>query len=388
MSDEITNLHEGAIYTRLKGRTKKVNYEDLRTRQVQVWKPERDELIDRFKSLVIQKPIEVTFEQTENLQISLKNFLCKAEDAKHDENSYEAIKTLCNEINEWRATMRLAPITNREFDADLERCKSPYTSKAIFYRTILMSIIDRFHLRSAFDFNCEGEWSLQGTYPLPSTNGPDDVIIGPKPDLAIFFTFASLVGTDIISSSMAIPPDLKSCMNPDNHILRCFPFLFIETNNGIENAALSNLHSASQALLNIYAWMNRAYQNEQFFRDVRVFSIAINIEKLVVRVHRAKPLRSKNVTGLVFTYDDLYPDHKFLYTKDGICTLIYNILIEYSEKTLLGILKRAVEKVLKEHEQGLKRKSDATVCDRPPKRQVPAEFDCTQCEYIEPMFRG
>ncbi|RYC63272.1 hypothetical protein CHU98_g2926 [Xylaria longipes] len=81
--------------------------------------------------------------------------------------------------------------TNQKFENDLEHCKAP-ANEAVFQRTVMMSIIDRSHLKSAFDFNCEGQWSLQGSNPLPSDG--DDAITGPKPDLAIFFRFDYLVG--------------------------------------------------------------------------------------------------------------------------------------------------------------------------------------------------
>jgi hypothetical protein len=343
---------------------------------VVVGQPTKDKWTTEFRSFLVEKPIEIPFEQTGKLQDSLRDFLRKVDQAPDEENSYDAIEQLCDEISEWKAAMRLAAITNQQFDGDLEHCKYP-SNEAVFQRTVMMSIIDRCHLKDVFDFNCEGHWSLQGTCPLPSTNGPGDIITGPKPDLAIFFRFGSLVGMDPVSGSVAIPDALKSCINPDNHTLRCFPFIFIEAKKGfetIEPAALANVHSASQALFNIYAWMNKARHDEVFFQDVRLFSIAINAEKVIVRVHRAKPVNNGDDTGLIFTYDDLYPKSKFHYTRDEVCTLIHNILIEYAETKLLGILKRTVETVLKEYKQDLKRKNDATILGRPAKRVTSSQI--------------
>jgi hypothetical protein len=50
---------------------------------------------------------------------------------------------------------------------------------------------------------------------------------------------------------------------------------------------MMNLHSASQALLNIYRWTKSADKEEEFFDKVRVFSFALNAQELSVRVHRA-----------------------------------------------------------------------------------------------------
>ncbi|KAH9905854.1 hypothetical protein F4778DRAFT_681545 [Xylariomycetidae sp. FL2044] len=352
---------------------KKVNREALRTRRVEIGKPYADDWTTRFRKYLVEEPMEIPFNSTTKLQSSLRDFLAKAKKARGCENSYDAIETLCDEINNWKATARLATITNQDFNRDLEHCKDP-SNEAVFQRTVMMSIIDRSHLKETFDFNCEGQWSLQGTYPLPSTNGPGDMVTGPKPDLAIFFRYDELVGTDPVSRSASIPKELQSCINPDGYLERCFPFIFVEAKRGFDNiepAVLANMHSASQALFNIYAWMNRAKQDTKFFTDVRLFSMAINAEKLIVRVHRAREIVNGDRTGLVFTYDDLYHQPKFYYTRDEACTFVHNILNNYAKQTLLPTLKDAIATVLKEHERDvgfLKRKSDAAIQDRPGKR--------------------
>ncbi|KAI0972043.1 hypothetical protein F4678DRAFT_430980 [Xylaria arbuscula] len=358
-----------------KPRAKKPTLESFRTRRVEVEDPREDKWTPKFRTYLIEKRLEIPFKKTETLQKSFKKFERKAEEAGDDGDSWDAIEELCKEINEWKATMRLATITEQDFKDDLLHCKYP-SNEAVFQRTVMMSIIDRSHLNTVFDFNCEGQWSLDETHPLPSTNGRGDLITGPKPDLAIFFRFSSLVGTDPFEVSRPIPPELKSCMNPDGYTKRCFPFIFIEAKNGfadIQAAALSNMHSASQALFNIYTWMNRANDDEIFFKDVRLFSIAINAKEVIVRVHRARAIEKVNNVGLAFSYDELYHEEKVRYTRDEVCTLLHNILIEYAEKKLLGILKNTVDKVLKAHEQGLKRKNDTDLIGRPSKMVASAQ---------------
>ncbi|KAI0187718.1 hypothetical protein EV127DRAFT_513500 [Xylaria flabelliformis] len=338
----------------------RVSQESLRTRNVMINAPLSDEWTSEFKKFLVEEPIEIPFEKTQDLQSYVKHFLEKAEKANHGDNSYEAIEELRENINEWTATVRLAAVTNKEFENDLERCKTP-SNAAVFQRTIMMSIIDRSHLKSTFDFNCGGHWSLQGNHPLPSTGDPRDLIAGPRPDLAIFFRFDYLVEREL--HNQAIPTGLHSCMNPDDHLGRCFPFLFIENGCGgdIEPAVLANLHSASQALYNIYMWMAKADHQAAFFKDVRLFSFAINTQQVIARAHRAVPVTVGGQTGLEFYYDELNANSQFYYTRDSICTFIHNILIDYAESKLLGVIKAAVEKVLKEHKQDLKRQNDATI---------------------------
>ncbi|KAI0435839.1 hypothetical protein F4803DRAFT_544271 [Xylaria telfairii] len=370
------------IAIKQQGKAKKVSEESLRTRRVEVDGPQMDDWTPTFKEYLVENPVEIPFEATKKLQSSVKDFLTRAENASASENCYDTIEKLCNEINEWKATARLAVVTNQDFSRDLDYCRHP-ANEAVFQRTVMMSLIDRTHLKEKFDFNCEGQWSLQGTHPLPSTNGPGDIITGPKPDLAIFFRYSALVGADSISKSAAIPIELKSCINPDKYTQRCFPFVFIEAKKGfdnIERAVLANMHTANQALFNIYAWMNRAGDNATFFKDVRVFSVAINAEKVIARVHRARPVDSGDDTELVFSYDDLYPKSRFHYTRDEVCRLIHNVLLDYGEKTLLPKLKKTVASVLKEYKQDLKRKSDTALHGHSAKKLTSA-----QSQAVDPL---
>ncbi|TGJ80312.1 hypothetical protein E0Z10_g8456 [Xylaria hypoxylon] len=315
-----TSDHSSKIGLR-KWRPKEVSRESLRTRRVRFNAPRADERTVEFKKFLVEKPIEIAFEQTKSLQESVEHFLRKAKKAERGENSYDAIEELCNEINKWKATVRLGVATNQEFNDDLEHCIDS-SNEVAFQRTVMMSIIDRSHLKPAFDFNCEGHWSLQGNYPLPSTDDPE------------------------------------ATRGFDN----------------IDAAVLANMHSASQALLNIFVWMNKANHDEIFYKDVRVFSIAINVEKVIARVHRAALVDIGDGPVLEFFYDDLQKT-KFSYTRDEVCTLIHNILSDYAETKLLGILKATVEKVLKEYKQDLKRKRDAATLDRPPKRLVSGQTE-------------
>ena len=46
---------------------------------------------------------------------------------------------------------------------------------------------------------------------------------------------------------------------------------------------MANLHSASQALFNIYIWMLQARHEEIFFDRVRIFSIVLNAHEITMK---------------------------------------------------------------------------------------------------------
>ncbi|KAI1300898.1 hypothetical protein F5Y03DRAFT_385772 [Xylaria venustula] len=282
-----------------------------------------------FKStLGISTPIQVPYKDTKTLQEAINNFLEKARAASPGEDGYAAVEDLSNEINLWKYT---------------------HSNEAVFQRTAMTSIIDRWRLDDMFDFNCEGQWSLQGKYPLPSTQGPDDKISGPKPDLAIFFNTEALLGSDGFSAP--IPPSLESCIFPDNYPRRCFPFVFKETKKAFQDITTTiyaNIHSASQALFNIYTWMRKAGQADAFFQHVRLFSIAINAEKMIVRTHRAKALDDRG--SLIFLYHEVCVLYR--YDRDTVCLLVHNILMKYGADELSKILKSTVEEVSKQFVDG------------------------------------
>lgn len=147
------------------------------------------------------------------------------------------------------------------------------------------------------------------------------------------------MGPDI---SAPIPPPINDCIRPDGSVHNCFPFLFIEPQskeNSYEVALMTNLHSASQALLNIYIWMLQAGDQEVFFHQVRIFSIVLNAREIRVRVHRA----IANNNSLSYHFDDIVVMND--YSKEEAYLLLKNILTEYGEKELHEILRNTFEKV-------------------------------------------
>jgi hypothetical protein len=133
-------------------------------------------------------------------------------------------------------------------------------------------------------------------------------------------------------------------MRPDGGVGRCFPFIFMEAKRGahdLEPAYMANLHSASQALFNIYIWMRQAGHEEIFFDRVRIFSIVLNAHEISVRVHRAIFLPESS--SLSYHFDEIVSING--YSRDQACLLFKNVLIEYGKMELYSILKATFEEV-------------------------------------------
>lgn len=161
----------------------------------------------------------------------------------------------------------------------------------------------------------------------------------------MFFTLKSFTGEAIDDP---IPSELEKCISPDGGD-RCFPFLFMEVKKAgadLQDAYTANLHSASQALYNIYTWMVRLGQEEKFYNDVRVFSLVFNAQDLSVRVHRAEMRENGTV---YFLFDELLPLQR--YTKDQACLLIKTTVAEYAAKELHPLLKTAFKEVTKQESE-------------------------------------
>ena len=150
-----------------------------------------------------------------------------------------------------------------------------------------------------------------------------------------------------------IPSDLEKCISPDGGS-RCFPFLFMEVEKAgsdLQDAYMANLHSASQALYNIFLWMVRAGEAEMFFKTVRVFSLVFNAQDLSIRVHRASQLANGNIG---FRFDEFCPLGR--YSKDQACLLIKSILIDYAAAELHPILYTTFVEIVKQEDERVKSK--------------------------------
>lgn len=285
------------------------------------------------------------------MQTAAREFLEKTT-AYPDHSCYSYIDDFSFDIDRCKSAFGYPIVNSRYFEADLKRCLA--RNEVILQRTIMIHIINQYWLDPIFDWNTEGQWSLPKDNRLPSRM--DDDISLPKPDLAISFTLKSFTGDE--DDSAPIPTDLERCISPDGGD-RCFPFLFMEVKKAaadLQDAEMANLHSASQALYNMYTWMVRAGQVETFFDQVRVFSVVFNAQDLSVRVHRGYQQPDGELS---FHFDEFSPLDR--YTKDSACLLVETILTDYAARELHPALKKAFTEIIQQEDLRVmnKRKANA-----------------------------
>jgi hypothetical protein len=316
------------------GRTKKLDWNKLRARHVDE-DPSDDEKLPDFEALLQWNLPKLNSEQVKEVQTIFKSFA----QLSVQEVDYPQIESVSNEFDRWKSKVGLANITEEHFSNDVTRCT--FSNEAVLQRTIMMEIIDRHQLHNFITFNSEGQWKQNNSDCLISIDS--DMVTLPKPDLNMSFKL------DSFNKSAPIPGNLRACFRPDGEKEkhgRCFPFLFFEVKRAkhdLEVALMANLHSASQALLNIYAWMVRAQQTEVFFEKVRVFSFVFNAQDLFVRMHRASP---HDTTLLQYHFVD-FVEFKG-YSKDEVCRLLRKILENYAIKELHPVLKKTFDSVTEE----------------------------------------
>ena len=222
---------------------------------------------------------------------------------------------------------------------EIHRKKDPFKMGYILWKAIAMNILDEY-LPPTFRWNADEQWTQPDETCLPSREF--SVIPLPKPDLAVSYAPWSLLDNYLCAP---LARDLLECIWPAGND-QCFPFLFMEqvsADADIGSTHLTNLHSASQALWNIYHWVSRARNptiTEQFFDHVRVFSVAMYSHFMEFRVHRATPYDGEHV---VFRFDDL----ESLRSLDAGWAMVNGILKEYAEKELRSFLRAALHETLR-----------------------------------------
>jgi hypothetical protein len=333
-------------------RSVKVSDAKLRLRRVNRV-PTRDSRLQHLRSILKTELPERQLKDIGDLQSVAEDFLQQIVDHPND-SCYPYIDDFSFHFDKSKSNISYPIVNRRYFEADLKRCLA--RNEAVLQRTIMIHIINQYWLGDIFDWNSEGQWSQPKDTRLPSRE--DDDISLPKPDLAISFTLRSFTGED--DDSDPIPAELEKCISPDGGD-RCFPFLFFEVKKAgadLQDAYTANLHSASQALYNIYNWMVRAGHEESFFNTVRVFSLVFNAQDLSVRVHRAVQLPTGG-GALGFHFDEFSPLGR--YSKDQACLLIKTILTDYAVEELHPTLKSTFVDVVNQEDERVasKRKADA-----------------------------
>lgn len=343
------------------GRHKKLDWDKLRSREVDE-DPSTDERVPHFKDVLHWELPKLNTQQVEEVLAIFKSFA----ELTVEEVDYPQVESLSNEFDRWKSKVKLAQITEEHFLGDVIRCS--FSNEAVLQRTIMMEIMDRHQLHNFLAFNSEGQWDQNHSDRLISRDA--DLVTLPKPDLNVSFKL------DSFNKSAPIPGNLKKSFRPDSlgqKYGRCFPFLFFEVkraSHSLEVALMANLHSASQALLNIYAWMVRAQQVETFFEKVRVFTFVFNAQDLLVRMHRAS---RHDITLLQYHFVEFVEFRA--YSKDQVCLLTRNILEKYAIEELHPILKSAFDTVTDEWSRSIQERrntfAQATAAGRARSRGTP-----------------
>ncbi len=331
---------ENASTAKAKGsRATKVSASKLRYRRI-YQDPTADGKLEYLASIIKTTLPELSNKEIGDLQSAAQIFIDETRSHPRD-NCYSFIDNFSFNFDKAKSKINYPFINEKYFNSDLKRCLAG--NEAVLQRTIMIHIINQYWLGGFFDWNSEGSWSQPEDSRLPSSKA--DTISSPRPDLAMFFTLKSFTGEAIDDP---IPSELEKCISPDGGD-RCFPFLFMEVKKAgadLQDAYTANLHSASQALYNIYTWMVRLGQEEKFYNDVRVFSLVFNAQDLSVRVHRAEMRENGTV---YFLFDELLPLQR--YTKDQACLLIKTTVAEYAAKELHPLLKTAFKEVTKQESE-------------------------------------
>jgi len=331
---------ENASTAKAKGfRANKVSASKLRYRRI-YQDPTADGKLEYLASIIKTTLPELPNKEIEDLRFAAQIFIDETKSHPED-NCYFFIDNFSFNFDKAKSKINYSFINEKYFNSDLKRCLAG--NEAVLQRTIMIHIINQYWLGGFFDWNSEGSWSQPEDSRLPSSKA--DTISSPRPDLAMFFTLKSFTGEAIDDP---IPSELEKCISPDGGD-RCFPFLFMEVKKAgadLQDAYTANLHSASQALYNMYTWFMRLGQEEKFYNDVRVFSLVFNAQDLSVRVHRAEI----RVDGTIyFLFDELLPLQR--YTKNQACLLIKTTVAEYAAKELHPLLKTAFKEVTKQESE-------------------------------------
>lgn len=220
-------------------------------------------------------------------------------------------------------------------------------NEAVLQRSVMMNIFHQYWIQGQFSWNAQQAWVIGEAKRIKTQNRlakTAEKILRPetKPDLV--FAFASSIFEKEVPARGFPPHNLEECMHPDG-LTRCFPLLIMEPRKGhdsLKQMETKNLVKASQALYNMYHWMDRAQMREEFFKKVRVFSVVFNAQHLGIRAHRAEP--GPDDGELSFKFVDLWALRP--HQRDFIWTLINSILREYAAKELQSILVAAVKSVM------------------------------------------
>lgn len=260
------------------------------------------------------------------------------------------------------------------WEKDLEKCQNQ-VQEAIFQRTIMLSMIDRYRLfygvhdeESPLEFAVETPWTC---LPMPThaERRGKKFLTCPKPDLAVGFRREKLFETCDWNS---FPEETQKLICYEGIRLpnkeRAFYFLTIEAKRGWKSVddpvALNQcLNNASQALHNMFEIFKEADRDigdgvqvsgdkytKQFFERVRFFSVVAVAGAMKIRIHRACRL-GENERGpksdypLKFAYSNYKVVKDEDFTRQSVVEELTKILHNYGVKELEGLLKDVIREM-------------------------------------------
>ncbi|KAL2289768.1 hypothetical protein FJTKL_01089 [Diaporthe vaccinii] len=288
------------------------------------------------------------------------------------------------QINEMPdVTHPLVPENIKDYDEklwekDLEKCQKQ-VQEAIFQRTMLLSMIDRYRLfygypdtteQSVLEFAVETPWTC---LPMPThaERRGKKFLTSPKPDLAVGFRRQKLF-QDCDWNSFPEETQRLICYEGDGppNVDRAFYFLTIEAKRGFTSVddpvALNQcLNNASQALHNMFEFFKEADREigegvkvkkdeytKKFFERVRFFSVVAVAGAMKIRVHRACKLDQNDEKGPKSDYPlkFVFSDYKEVSKKDftrrqSVVEELTRILHNYGVNELAGLLKDAIKEM-------------------------------------------
>ena len=309
----------------------------------------QDPKIQEYKKLVESLPVLKPTDLT-RLKALLDRLASRSKNIKMpNEMTTRFFDEMLNDLSDWCMSARLPSISRRNFMSDVELCSRG--NEHILHRTLMMTILDRYHLNKWLEIACEAVWSSE-PLPLMKPAEPDEQLdslrlTNPKPDLAVFFTRKAFHDPRK-RVQFKVPASLDKHIHPDRKIFRCFPFFFLEAKAkeiSLQEAEHKNLYTTSQALFNIYQWMKEANMKNEFFRNVRVFSLVMNSMCVRIRVHHAYSAEKEKGIELEYSFDEVC-DERIDDRKDYFCAIVRNILHEYGIKILYPILKKTYNTIV------------------------------------------
>lgn len=262
---------------------------------------------------------------------------------------------------------------------DLDKCQKQI-QEAIFQRTMMLSMIDRYRLfygyqdtkeQSLLEFAVETAWTC---VPMPThaERRKEKYLTAPKPDLAVGFRREKLF-QDCDWESFPKATQRIICYEGEEppNFDRTFYFLTIEAKHNFKNVddpvALNQcLNNASQALHNMYEFFKEADREigedvdvkgdkytKIFFDRVRFFSVVAVAGAMKIRIHRACRMDNTDRKGprseypLKYVFSEYKEVSKTNFTHQNVVKELTEILHNYGVNELAGHLKGAIEKTNK-----------------------------------------